>query len=700
MRNLVARINWTRTSLARNESGMALVTTLLVMMLISALVAGTFAAVTADQRANLAGRDQTQVYAAAHAGLEKLTADLAALFAEDASPSVSEINELATRPPGIPDTEFRAPGGAAGSGYQIAFETDANGNPVTNSGEIQAGPYQGLFGAITPYTITVTASSPGGAEVRLRRTLQTVAVPAFQFGVFSESDLTFYAGDNFDFGGRVHTNGNLFLSELSGYVLKFTDRITAVGEVVRAFLSNGRSVGSVLFTGTVSVPTSIGNPGKYRSLATTEGSILGMPDAPDVAANPNWPGLVAQYKNNILNGGEGAKKLELPLVLQGAKPIDLIRRPPVDSNENTANAPVFEQRFFSQASLRILLSDRAEDLTDLPTVTATAPLLLEGTYGGHPISRSIGWYSTNTHSSTDSLRTSSGTAQQSCWRAVRSPAELKIPSLTVGTQTGIVNCQGCTPTSFLACGLSADVPAGTTITGSVDGVEVIATSTALAAAGTRDIQVGSTFPFASGAFKGLWAIDSQGPNPISCTGYDEKTATTPKRLLGCSGLASRPARGSAVSTYSLVTANQSLIGGFIKIEKQSSAGAWTDVTDEILGLGIGAANQDGAACGDPTATAVIRIQRLRDHGAYTCPHAGSASAYDWWPNTLYDTREGNYRDVGTTTAMRLGGVMHYISLDINNLKRWFAGTIGQRDPARPQKRERLHRLLLGSARQP
>jgi len=36
----------------------------------------------------------------------------------------------------------------------------------------------------------VTARSTKGSEVRLRRGLQTVAVPVFQFGVFSETDLT------------------------------------------------------------------------------------------------------------------------------------------------------------------------------------------------------------------------------------------------------------------------------------------------------------------------------------------------------------------------------------------------------------------------------------------------------------------------------------------------------------------------------
>jgi hypothetical protein len=78
---------------------------------------------------------------------------------------------------------------------------------------------------------------------------------------------------------------------------------------------------------------------------------------------------------------------------------------------------------------------------------------------------------------------------------------------------------------------------------------------------------------------------------------------------------------------------------------------------------------------------VIRIQRLRDNAGGTCTYAGSQNSWDWWPNALYDAREGSFRDsaaiVGMTTQpMRMAGVMHYISLDVANLKRWLAGDIG------------------------
>ena len=47
--------------------------------------------------------------------------------------------------------------------------------------------------------------------MKLQRQVQVVAIPVFQFGIYSDSDLSFFAGPPFNFGGRVHTNGNLWL---------------------------------------------------------------------------------------------------------------------------------------------------------------------------------------------------------------------------------------------------------------------------------------------------------------------------------------------------------------------------------------------------------------------------------------------------------------------------------------------------------
>ncbi len=82
-----------------------------------------------------------------------------------------------------------------------------------------------------------------------------------------------------------------------------------------------------------------------------------------------WKNLSeATYHANIRTAATGAKRLDLPLTSGGVGPIELIKRP-ATANENTTNAVVFGQRYFAQASLRILLSDRAADIMNLPTVT-------------------------------------------------------------------------------------------------------------------------------------------------------------------------------------------------------------------------------------------------------------------------------------------------------------------------------------------
>ena len=63
-----------------NQSGIAMITTLLVLMLMSALLVGFTTVVMSDQRYRFIDRDRNQAFYAASAGIEKLTADLGNLF--------------------------------------------------------------------------------------------------------------------------------------------------------------------------------------------------------------------------------------------------------------------------------------------------------------------------------------------------------------------------------------------------------------------------------------------------------------------------------------------------------------------------------------------------------------------------------------------------------------------------------------------
>src|SRR6202011_3728675 len=102
---------------------------------------------------------------------------------------------------------------------------------------------------------------------------------------------------------------------------------------------------------------------------------------------------LSTYNGFLRNGRTGATLLKLPLLTVGGTNPDLIRRPcqPLAATltvtqvsplpmliqpcpataENVTNPVLFNERLFTKASLRILLSDSAADITNLPTVTAT-----------------------------------------------------------------------------------------------------------------------------------------------------------------------------------------------------------------------------------------------------------------------------------------------------------------------------------------
>jgi hypothetical protein len=337
------------------------------MLLMAGVAAGFAALVITDTRVRALDNSRTQAFYAVHAGLEQLTSDLGDLFANNVAPTGAQINALTTAPPALGVT-WAQPDGSPG--YQITFPVDASGNPATSIMTVQSGPFQGLVGLATPYTMVATGRIGDRSEVSLTRTLQTVAIPVFQFGIFSENDLSFFAGPDFNFGGRVHSNENIFLTEGDGSLLTLADRVTAVGEIIRTHLSNGwDNTGN--YNGTVRAITA---PGAYRNLAMDEGSLVGTLGS--ARNEPKWTNLsTGNYNHNIMTGNTGARRLDLPITQLGATPIDLIRRPLLPA-VGIENPNVFSQRFYALASLRILLSDTAADIQNLPGIGPGAPIEL------------------------------------------------------------------------------------------------------------------------------------------------------------------------------------------------------------------------------------------------------------------------------------------------------------------------------------
>ena len=116
------------------------------------------------------------------------------------------------------------------------------------------------------------ARTTAGGEAHLTRKVESVAIPVFQFGTFSDVDLSFFAGATFTFAGRVHTNGNLYLTAQDNGTTTITDKVTAVGDIIRARMQNGLTLATANFDGTLKMATA---PNTYRTLLSTEGSADG-----------------------------------------------------------------------------------------------------------------------------------------------------------------------------------------------------------------------------------------------------------------------------------------------------------------------------------------------------------------------------------------------------------------------------------------
>ena len=137
----------------------------------------------------------------------------------------------------------------------------------------------------------------------MTRTVEVALVPVFQFGVFSDGDLAFFAGPNLDFAGRVHTNGDLFLLAGGGSTVTFHDKVTAWGNVIRWELPNGITAATSNHLGSVDILTTAqgcdGVKPNCRDMGadtvnlTDEGSVLpGRPSTWTTGGqNTAWPNI-------------------------------------------------------------------------------------------------------------------------------------------------------------------------------------------------------------------------------------------------------------------------------------------------------------------------------------------------------------------------------------------------------------------------
>ena len=356
-----------------NSRGFTLIAALLILVLLSGVAAGLLFMVTNESRMGGNDLEANLAYYGAESGMEKLTADLSALYTQYMIPTNSQIQNLVNFPP------TAAMVSSMNYTESITYPVDANGNPTSSWNTVSSGSNQGLYAEIIPMTMQVIATRPAGASVNVTRKVEIALIPVFQFGVFCGYDCSYFPGPNFSFGGRVHTNQSLFLA--AGGDLVFNDKISAYTQLVMDELENGHLT-TTGYPGTVYVPKASGGCA-LNTFPPTAANCVALPTAGTVpgdaswsggypgkagSANANFPSISSGTLNGfVTNSLTGAKNMQLPFVQNSCTsnpppctdPIAIIRKPqPGESATSTLGT----SRLYNKAEIRVLLADTVADL--------------------------------------------------------------------------------------------------------------------------------------------------------------------------------------------------------------------------------------------------------------------------------------------------------------------------------------------------
>ena len=354
----------------QNNLGFTLIAALIILCLLSGVAAGILFLVTNESHMGGNDLENNLAFYGAESGMEKLTADLSALYGQSMSPTDAQIQNLINFPP------TSAMVGSMNYTETISYPLDANGNPLSQWNTVSSGANQGLDAEIVPMTLQVIATRPSAASVNMTRNVEVALIPVFQFGVFCGYDCSYFPGPNFGFGGRVHTNGNLFLA--AGSDLVFNDKIAAFQQIVMDQLENGFPTGAG-YGGTVFVPKA--TSGCALVFPPPGSNCVALPGSNTVPGDASWsggyPGIAGaantlfptistgNLNGFLINSTTGATNMQLPFVANSCTsnpppcndPIALIRKPqPAD------NAALAASRLYGKAQIRILLADTVADL--------------------------------------------------------------------------------------------------------------------------------------------------------------------------------------------------------------------------------------------------------------------------------------------------------------------------------------------------
>jgi hypothetical protein len=694
--------------------GYTLIASLLFLVLLSGIAIGLLMMVNTEGKVGGTDLQNNMAFHAAEGGIEMMYSNVAGVFQSAMSPTAAQICAVSSLQPTMVGVTWKD--------YSVSPSSGCTGTLTAIWGQISSGPNQGLWAQIIPVNMLATAALPGGQEVSMTRSAQVALIPVFQFGVFSESDLSFFSGPNFDMVGPVHTNGDLYPFVGPGSTLTFHNKVEAYGNVVRTQLANGWNA-NTNYNGTVYSPTAANGCSTTTTNCTAltapnatsygDGSVQGAGGDPPVSTyNTSAWNTFSKTTTDLLfiNGnygsattvGTGAKNLKMPFVSGTTSPFQIIRRPPAGEATNSA---LSQSREYNLAQIHVLLSDGPAELP-----------------GGA--------------SDTNNVRLANITTAEATATSATATNAFGI-SISTGNYPSTLPAPGSGSYSLYFAAASNAFPDETPCAGTNCGTASSDTSLA------SDWTYAPTIP----------PLAAQTLTPASAPVLSGTSATGPLNVALCPpasvALANLPAGcpttapaypyyavgGTEVTSNSTAlaatTASWNLIDGYVRVEYKDASGNWHPVTNEWLQLGFarglvpptasGGGTPAGGTANPINPNAILLLQEPADRNgngavdqvgiaptctttrsrvctawtnalppevqpdtATTSPYFGlstsatqSISMYNWYPINFYDAREGEVRDnTVSDNSCTTNGVMNAVEIDVGNLKRWLAGAIG------------------------
>ncbi len=297
---------------AGGESGFVLVVCLILLLMLSLIGIASITTSTSDMRVSGNEINQTGAFYAAESGLERAAASL-----------INSYQTTGDPPDPLPS------GSVSENGYRYDYSTTDHGAATQQT--LEDGAYRGLYGLVKSFTINSTGIDlDGESKVRLSMDIQDALIPIYQFAVFYQNDLEISPIGAMTLGGRVHSNGNVYIQSNSG--ISLISFLTAAGNIY-----HGPKAGSGLSiaNGDVLIQDKLDT---YQSMRNSNNSWLDSRSSDWVSSSiMRWGGMIE-------DDNHGITQLNMPVVSSGPA-TNLIDREGMgnpDSYENIAGLKLID----------------------------------------------------------------------------------------------------------------------------------------------------------------------------------------------------------------------------------------------------------------------------------------------------------------------------------------------------------------------